>query len=87
MKRMLMLVLALLLCSGIANAGIIGQWSFDGNTNDSVGNRHGTVVGATLIEDRFGNADSAYLFDGIDENGVFQLTARKPGLFPHNIGT
>jgi hypothetical protein len=29
------------------------------------GNGHiGTVVGATLAEDRFGNQDSAYVFDG-----------------------
>ncbi|KHD07240.1 hypothetical protein PN36_03830 [Candidatus Thiomargarita nelsonii] len=38
----------------------------DGNANDESGNgNHGTVHGATLIEDRFGSADSAYEFDGI----------------------
>jgi hypothetical protein len=38
---------------------------FDGNANDSSGNNnHGTVYGATLTEDRFGNPNSAYSFDG-----------------------
>jgi hypothetical protein len=37
---------------------------FDGNANDSAGTAHGTVEGATLTADRFGTANSAYLFDG-----------------------
>jgi hypothetical protein len=39
-----------------------------GNANDESGNgHHGTVHGATLTTDRFGNQDSAYLFDGQDD--------------------
>ena len=39
--------------------------TFDGDANDTSGNdNHGIVNGATLTTDRFGNVDSAYLFDG-----------------------
>ncbi len=42
-----------------------GWWPFNGNANDESGNgNHGTVSGATLIPDRFGNLNSAYSFDG-----------------------
>lgn len=45
--------------------GLIGYWPFNGNANDeSINNNHGTVTGATLTEDRFGNKNSAFLFDG-----------------------
>lgn len=38
---------------------------FNGNANDESGNgNNGTVSGAVLTEDRFGNANSAYWFDG-----------------------
>jgi uncharacterized protein (TIGR02145 family) len=44
--------------------GLVGYWPFCGNANDESGNgNNGTVNGATLTTDRFGNADSAYLFD------------------------
>ncbi|TGO02245.1 hypothetical protein PN36_28015 [Candidatus Thiomargarita nelsonii] len=45
--------------------GLVAYYPFDGNANDESGNgHHGTVDGATLTEDRLGNADSAYNFDG-----------------------
>lgn len=41
---------------------------FSGNSNDLSGyNNHGTVSGATLTSDRFGNPNSAYYFDGIND--------------------
>ena len=47
--------------------GLIGYWPFNGNANDVSGNaNNGTVYGATLAADRFGNANSAYSFDGND---------------------
>jgi len=50
------------------NDGLIAHYPFNGNANDASGNgNHGTVNGATLTEDRFGNADSAYKFDGQDD--------------------
>jgi len=47
--------------------GLVAYYPFNGNANDESGNaNHGTVNGATLTEDRFGNANSAYSFNGID---------------------
>lgn len=44
------------------------QYSFNGNARDSSGSEiNGTVHGATLCEDRHGNKDSAYKFDGVDD--------------------
>jgi gliding motility-associated-like protein len=41
-----------------------GWYPFCGNANDESGNgKHGTVYGATLTSDRFGNSDKAYLFN------------------------
>ncbi len=45
--------------------GLVGWWPFNGNANDESGNGNdGTVNGATLTEDRFGNTDEAYFFNG-----------------------
>ncbi|MBK6835892.1 MAG: T9SS type A sorting domain-containing protein [Bacteroidetes bacterium] len=42
------------------------KYTFDnGNANNDLGtNNHGTVTGATLTTDRFGNTNKAYAFDG-----------------------
>lgn len=45
--------------------GLIGYWPFTGNSNDFSGNNfNGTVNGATLTTDRFGQINSAYEFNG-----------------------
>jgi hypothetical protein len=45
--------------------GLVGWWPFNGNANDESGNgNHGTVNGATLTNDRFGNVNGAYSFNG-----------------------
>ena len=50
------------------NDGLIAFYPFNGNANDESGNdNHGTVYGAALTYDRFGNANSAYYFDGIND--------------------
>jgi hypothetical protein len=50
----------------IPTNGLIGYWPFNGNANDESGNgNNGTVHGATLTIDRFGNQNSAYNFDGV----------------------
>ena len=50
------------------NNGLVGCYPFTGNANDLSGkNNHGTVNGAKLTTDRFGNANSAYDFDGQDD--------------------
>jgi len=46
---------------------LVAYYPFNGNANDESGNGNdGTVYGATLIIDRFGDENSAYYFDGID---------------------
>ncbi len=75
MKKILLSVLALLALAGIGTAqtlpsyvpanGLVGWWPFNGNANDESGNNNnGTVNGATLTSDRFGNVGKAYGFDG-----------------------
>lgn len=50
------------------NQATISKWSFNnGNANDEIGTDNGTVNGATLTTDRFGNANHAYAFDGVDD--------------------
>lgn len=54
--------------SQIPTDGLVGYWSFTGNANDESGNNyHGTLYGPVLTEDRFGNPNSAYQFDGLDD--------------------
>lgn len=51
----------------VAN-GLIACYPFSGNANDQSGNNHnGTVIGATLTTDRFGNPNEAYQFNGISD--------------------
>jgi hypothetical protein len=71
--------------------GLVGWWPFNGNSNDESGNgNNGTVNGATLTIDRFGQANKAYDFNGsnnkitipnsnslqLDNGATFSLWAR-----------
>ncbi len=48
--------------------GLVAYYKFDGNANDASGyENHGTVYGASPSQDRFGQANSAYYFDGVDD--------------------
>lgn len=75
MKNILLCLIVFFSChlsaqvpSYVPSDGLVGYWPFDGNANDESGNgNNGTVNGATLTTDRFGNANSAYAFDGIDD--------------------
>jgi len=49
--------------SYVPTSGLVGWWGFNGNAQDGSGNgNHGTVNGATLTTDRFGNQNGAYNF-------------------------
>ena len=49
-------------------SGLVAAYEFSGNANDVSGNGNdGVVNGATPTADRFGNAGSAYSFDGLDD--------------------
>ena len=68
---------------GTLDSGLVAYYPFTGNANDSsVSGNHGTVNGATLTTDRFGNSNSAYFFDGIDDHIVLGTN-----LFSDNEGT
>ena len=54
--------------SYVPTNGLVGWWPFNGNANDESGNgNNGTVNGAILTADRFGNVGKAYSFDGVDD--------------------
>ncbi len=58
----------------LTNDGLVAYYPFNGNANDESGNGNdGMVDGATLTYDRFNNANSAYTFDGIDDEIVFNF--------------
>jgi len=51
--------------SPLSSIGLMASYPFTGNANDASGNNNnGTINGATLTTDRFGNANSAFLFNG-----------------------
>ncbi|MFY8213369.1 MAG: LamG-like jellyroll fold domain-containing protein [Flavobacterium sp.] len=76
-KKLLLLCIGLLMTtqmifsqvpSYVPTNGLVGYWPFNGNANDQSGNsNNGTPNGATLTTDRFGNANSAYNFDGVND--------------------
>ena len=50
------------------SSGLVAWYPFDGNASDMSGNGNdGTVYGATLGEDRNGEAGKAYEFDGVND--------------------
>ncbi len=49
-------------------SGLIAYYPFDGNANDEGGySNDGTVSGAIMSDDRFGQENSAYEFDGVND--------------------
>ena len=75
MKNLLLLftLLVTINCFGqipsyVPTDSLVGWYPFNGNANDESGNgNNGTVNGASLDTNRFGDANSAYDFDGIDD--------------------
>jgi hypothetical protein len=52
----------------IPTVGLVAYYPFDGNANDAGQFGHnGTVYGANLTTDRFGEANRAYDFDGVND--------------------
>lgn len=78
----LTLIFSLSVLAQIPSAGLVGSWPFNGNANDeSINNNNGTVLGATLTTDRFGNPNSAYSFDGVDD---YISLGSDPALYRYN---
>jgi len=69
-KKFLLLCFLIQSISGfaqMATTNLLGYYPFTGNTNDSSGNgNNGTLIGATLTTDQYGNTNSACHFDGND---------------------
>ena len=65
--------IAMILFIGTVNAqiptnGLVGYYPFNGGANDKSNYlNHGTISGATLTKNRFGEIDGAYLFNGINQ--------------------
>jgi hypothetical protein len=58
-------VLAQSIPSYVPTGGLVAYWPFAGNANDVSGKaNNGTINGATLTNDRFGNSNNAYSFNG-----------------------
>ena len=52
--------------SYVPTNGLVAWYPFNGNANDESGSgNNGTVYGATLTTDRFGNSGKAYFFNTI----------------------
>ncbi len=74
MKQLLMTTIAIFGLVIISNAqvpnyvpsnGLVGWWPFNGNANDeSLNGNNGIVNGATLTQNRFGESNKAYYFNG-----------------------
>jgi hypothetical protein len=71
MRAPMLVLLSMFLLPSAASAdittGLVGYWPFSGNADDASGYaNHGTPNAAVQpTADRFGNPDSAYLFDGL----------------------
>ena len=69
MKKFAFIGLFFFYANLFAQSGLVAYFPFNGNANDESGNGiDGTVNGATLTTDRFENANSAYSFDGVDDD-------------------
>lgn len=69
------------------NDSLIAHYTFDGNSSDNSGNgNHGTLFGPTLVPDRFGNNNSAYLFNGTSDYIHYLSNSKfKPTSFPISV--
>lgn len=62
---------------------LVARYPFNGNANDESGNGfNGTVTGSSLTADRFGNPNSAYNFNGLDN---YILVDTFPQFFKNNF--
>jgi len=97
LKKTLTLVCSVLLLLGLRTSaiaqpasGLVASYQFIGNADDVSGNNnHGTVEGASLTTDRFGNPNCAFTFSsaGIGGPSVDQIISIPPTVFSSNEGT
>ena len=77
----------------VPSNGLVGWWGFNGNANDESGNgNNGTVNGATLTTDRFGNPNSAFDFNGqgdyisVNDNSHLRFSSHTISLWYYRYG-
>ena len=78
---LIILALAIKPFSLIPEMGLVGEWRFDGNLEDTVGDNDGTNYGATLTEGRFGREDGAYHVNGFSYISLDDVTKLNPQTF------
>ena len=72
--------------SYVPTSGLIGWWPFTGNANDnSVNLNNGTVYGATLTTDRYGNPSCAYSFNGLTNSITATPSTLPLGSAPRSV--
>jgi hypothetical protein len=65
----------------ITRDGLIAEYLFNSNADDTSGNGfHGVVQGATPTADRSGKPNSAYAFDGVTPSGTRETQAFVQGI-------
>ena len=86
MKQLLAITLLLINCYSIFSQeidlkhGLVAYYPFNGNANDESGNKNnGKVSGATLTDDKLGNNNCAYYFNGnayitVPDNNTIDFT-------------
>jgi len=89
-KLTLIILSLLLLSNNICLAqnlsdSLLIHYTFNGNYNDFSGNSHNGDGNATAIEDRFGNVNSAYHFNGIDQSVSLPVAAALKPNFPISV--
>jgi len=69
--------------SPVTNSGLAAYYTMDGNANDFSGyGRNATITGATLTQDRHGNANRAFAFNG---NNQYLSTNHDQNLNPGSL--
>jgi len=78
-KMLFVIIVVLLACSclqatndrEVPTGNLVAHYPFNGNADDASGNdHHGTVYGATLSTDRFGNPQGAYHFNASEHDYI-----------------
>jgi hypothetical protein len=65
--------------------GLVGYWPFNGNANDESGNgNNGTVNGVILANDRFGNTNQSFLFNG-NQNNITIPTLHQNNILEYSV--
>jgi hypothetical protein len=68
------------------NKGLLAYFKFSGNATDASGNaNNGTVYGAKLVADRFGNPSSAYSFAGATSNNYISINTLHTDLVTYSV--